>query len=146
MARLTKRDVADIQIRVGERTQSPQEVLTALAKDPEGVSKQLTADRVTVVVPKDVLDWLRTIFGAESVGDDGTIAAQAGLIEVLIVIAFLGTIAGFAVGYEKGFEDGEAAAGGTGGDTVKDDDGGEEDGGGGEEDDGGGDGEGDAGG
>src|SRR4051794_24810125 len=119
MAKLTKRDIADIRIRVGERTHSVQEALAGIAKDPERVSKQLAADGVTVVAPKAVLDWLQTIFGAETVHDDGTIAAQA-LTEVLIFIAVIGTISGFAVGYELGFEAGERATGGTEGDTVKD--------------------------
>jgi hypothetical protein len=150
MAEFTKKNVEEIRIRVGDRTVTPREALSQIAKDPERASKQMAEADVTVVASAEVLESLQTIFGAENVGDDGTIAsALTGFEEFLIITAVIGTLSGLAVGYLKGYEDGLAAAAdqSAGGDAGGggDDDGGGEDGGDGEGNGGDGEGEGNGG-
>lgn len=110
MAKVTRADAAAIRVRIGDRPLTAQDAMMQIAKNPERVAQMLVAGDATVSASKPVIDWLQTIFGARNVGDDGAIAPDLdGVEETLVVIAVIGTVGGFAVGYLKGRDDGEAA-------------------------------------
>jgi hypothetical protein len=105
----TKR--ARVRFRLKQRTLSTEQAIALVTREPDKLAAEAKPG-LTIEASPSVLGLGRAAGLGQLVGNDGEVETEAltGLEEALIVIAVIGFFSGLAVGYLKGYEDGQQAA------------------------------------
>lgn len=120
-------DVIKLELRSGDRTVTPEQMLASMARDPQQAAKIARGGIAVQAQPAD-LKWLRTTAIGQYIEPDGEITSAFTGAEEIIAAQIVAACVGFLVGLGAGIALGDGDSG-TGTETEGEEEGGEDPGG-----------------